>query len=108
MIELGPHTLQLQNRTGEIESVTVSIFLHGEETYENPDGSEETDQTGEIMLTFPNHERRMKAHAHNTIVVVGSLMMFAEAYLKRLCEVQKLKIFINRPGDVKVMHDIFR
>jgi hypothetical protein len=108
MIELGPHTLHFQNSDGQSEAFEVAIFLHPPKEEGTPDYEDGLAYYGEVLLTFAQHERRMKVSCENNIELVGVLMKFAEAYISRTCEVDNLTLFRNIPGDIKVPTDMFR
>ena len=108
MIELGPHTLHFHNSDGQSEAFEVAIFLHPPKEEGTPDYEDGLAYYGEVLLTFAQHERRMKVSCENNIELVGILMKFAEAYISRTCEVQNLTVYRNIPGDIKVPTDMFR
>lgn len=108
MITLGPDTLTLQNKSGDTETFEVRIFLHDPKEEGTPEHDDGLAYYGEIPLSFASYERRMKASCINNIELVGVLMMFAEAYISRTCEVDDLTLFRNILGDIKVPTDMFR
>jgi hypothetical protein len=108
MITLGPDTLTLQNKSGDTETFEIRIFLHEPKAEGTPEHDDGLAYYGEILLSFASHERRMKASCINNIELVGVLMMFAEAYISRTCEVENLTLFRNIPGDIKVPTEMFR
>jgi hypothetical protein len=108
MIELGPHTLHFHNSDGQSEAFEVAIFLHPPKEEGTPDYEDGLAYYGEVLLTFAQHERRMKVSCENNIELVGILMKCAEAYISRTCEVQNLTVYRNIPGDIKVPTDMFR
>ncbi|GIU67008.1 hypothetical protein [Candidatus Phycosocius spiralis] len=108
MIELGPQTLHFQTTDGQSEAFEVSIFVHPPKEEGTPDHEDGLAYYGEVMLTFAQHERRMKVSCENNIQLVGTLMMFAESYIMRQCDVQNLTVYRHIPGDIKVPTDMFR
>ncbi len=108
MIELGPHTLHFQTTDGQSEAFEIAIFLHPPKEEGSTDYEDGLAYYGEVLLTFAQHERRMKVSCENNIQLVGALMMFAESYIMRQCDVQNLTVYRNIPGDIKVPTDMFR
>jgi hypothetical protein len=108
MFELGPHKIILQNEAGDTEIATVTARILDSETFINDDGSEDTDQRGEIIIAFDGHERLIPATGLNTLEVIGRLLMLAEAYILRTCDLENLTVYIHRLGDVKGPGDMFR
>jgi hypothetical protein len=71
MIELGPHTLHFHNSDGQSEAFEVAIFLHPPKEEGTPDYEDGLAYYGEVLLTFAQHERRMKVSCENNIELVG-------------------------------------
>jgi hypothetical protein len=108
MIELGPHTLHFQTKDGQSESFQVAMFLHPPKEVGTPEYDDGLAYYGEVLITFSNHERRMKVSCENNIQLVGALMMFAESYIMRECDIQDLKVYRNIPDDLKTPTEMFR
>jgi hypothetical protein len=108
MIELGPHQMCLQNKEGDIHEVFVSIYLGNAEPFTFEDGDSVDEYNGYAVIKFDTFERRIETVAMNSLELAGRLMMLAEAYLTRTCEVENLKLYKTIQGDVKLATDMFR
>ena len=108
MIELGPHPMTLQNKDGATQDVCVSLFLGEAEPFTFEDGDIVDEYNGYAMIKFDTFERRIETVAMNSLELAGRLMMLAEAYLIRTCEVENLTLYKSVPDDIKIVTDMFR
>ena len=108
MIELGPHPMTLQNKDGATKDVCDSLFLGEAEPFTFEDGDIVDEYNGYAMIRFDTFERRIETVAMNSLELAGRLMMLAEAYLIRTCEVENLTLYKSVPDDIKIVTDMFR
>jgi hypothetical protein len=108
MTELGPHTMILQSESGDTHEISVSAFIGDATEFAFEDGDTVEEFHGHIVVKFEEFERRIEASAMNSLELAGRLMMLAEAYISRTCDVEKLIVYKTVPDDVKSPTDMFR
>jgi hypothetical protein len=108
MIQLGPHPMHLRNAQDEVNDFTVTVFLNDPTHFEFEDGDTVEEFHGHVIVALPDFERKIEATALNALELTGRLMMLAEAYIMRTCEVEKLTVFNTVQDDIKVPTDMFR
>jgi hypothetical protein len=107
MQSLGPHTIKRITNDGEEQEIHVTVYFTGQQSHDLGEGVEYIEEAGEVHLEFEDDERRLPIFGDNTLALVGSAIMIAEAYIHGICAREGGSVYRNIAGDVKKPGDMF-
>jgi hypothetical protein len=107
MQSLGPHTIIYVSDDGDEQEIHVTVYFTGQQTHDLGEGVEYIDEAGEVFIEFEDDKRRLPIFGDNTLALVGTAIMIAEAWINGICAREGGSVYRNIAGDVKKPGDMF-
>jgi hypothetical protein len=106
---LGPQTLTLVHEDGDKEKLDVFVRIIGSSSVPLGDGIMFDLVDGEILFRYEDgEERAIPVSAPNSLAMIGTAFMIAEAETKGLCSRENAAVYRHLLGDIKGPGDMFR
>jgi hypothetical protein len=107
MQTLGPHIIRHLFEDGSVEETPIRFNFLGPRETKIHEGCSITEETGEVIIDFPDGEHRTFIAADNTFALVGWAIKLTEALFTGMSREDGGQIYRLLPGDVKGPGDMF-
>jgi hypothetical protein len=107
MQSLGPHTITYVSDDGDKQEIHVTVYFTGQKTHNLGKGVDYIEEAGEVLIAFEDDQRRLPIFGDNTLALVGTAIMIAEAWINGICAREGGSVYRNIAGDVKKPGDMF-